>query len=484
MGIVIYNSKTQKKEDFVPLTPNEVKMYVCGPTVYDFLHVGNFRGAIFFNLVRNWLEYRGLKVNFVYNYTDVDDKIINRAKEEKVDSYQVSQKYIAEFEQDFNRLGLTKHTHNPKVTEFINPIVQLIEKLVASGHAYAVDGDVYYDVHSFPNYGKLSHKNLEDLEAGFRIEVDSRKKHVADFALWKMSKIGEPAWQSPWGMGRPGWHIECSAMAQTLLGDSIDIHGGGLDLIFPHHENEVAQSEGASGKTFAKYWMHNNMLNFGSQKMSKSLGNVRTGRSFMDEYHAEVLKYLMLSSHYRSVLDFSPSAIGNSITGLARVYSSLAFATKASELGADVHTSADFQKVLDEAKVGVERSLDDDFNTPEAMACLFEVVRSFNNMARGPGAVTPKKAAIARAFLAWVKWYGSVMSLFLEPPGQFLRFLDDTLLRQKNLKREDIDMMVAERTKARQAKDFARADEVRNQLKELGIQVQDTAAGSEWEVEK
>jgi cysteinyl-tRNA synthetase len=344
-----------------------------------------------------------------------------------------------------------------------------------------VDGDVYFDVHAFPEYGKLSHKHLEDLEQGVRIEVDARKKHPADFAVWKSSKAGEPSWPSPWGPGRPGWHIECSAMARGLLGDSIDIHGGGLDLIFPHHENEVAQSEGATGKQFVRYWMHNNMLNFGSQKMSKSLGNVRTLRSFVQEYNAEIYKYLMLSAHYRSILDFSPVQLEHVVSNLARIYSALALALRVAGEGPAV---AEFEKLLSDAKLGVEKSLDDDFNTPEALARLFEVIRSFNNSVRTPGPVTAKKAAIARAFLEWVKWLGGHMSLFSEPPAQFLQTLDDMLLKKKGLERAQIDQLVKERSITRAGKDFKRSDELRDQLAAMGISVQDSAQGSEWEVAK
>ena len=290
-----------------------------------------------------------------------------------------------------------------------------------------------------------------------------------------------PSWPSPWGQGRPGWHIECSAMARGLLGDSIDIHGGGLDLIFPHHENEVAQSEGATGKPFVRYWMHNNMLNFGSQKMSKSLGNVRTARSFVKEYNAEIFKYLMLSAHYRSVLDFSPTQIEHVISNLARIYSAMALASKVAGAGPEV---PEFQKVIEEAKSGVEKSLDDDFNTPEALARLFEVIRSFNSSVRTPGPVTPKKAMIAKAFLEFSTWFGGLMSLLSEPPTEFLVTLDDMLLKKKNLERGQVDLLVKERGGARAAKDFKRADELRDQLIGMGILVQDSAQGSDWEVAK
>ncbi len=459
-------------------------MYVCGPTVYDLLHVGNFRGAIFFNLVRNWFEYRGFDVKFVYNYTDVDDKIINRAKADGVDAHAISEKYILEFEKDFNSLKLRKHTHNPKVTEFMDPIIEFVGELIKNGVAYEMEGDVYFDVHAFPKYGRLSHKNLADLESGSRIEVDTRKKNPSDFALWKKAKAGEPFWKSPWGEGRPGWHIECSAMARALLGDTIDIHGGGLDLIFPHHENEVAQSEGATGKLFVRYWMHNNMLNFGSQKMSKSLGNVRSARDFIKEYNSEIFKYMMLSAHYRSILDFSPDQFEHVIANLARIYSALSLADKVAATPTNEATPADFQKLLDSAKVGVETSLDDDFNTPEALARLFEVIRTFNNTVRTPGPVTPKKSAVAKAFLQWTAWLGNLMSLFGEPPEDFLRLLDDMLLKRKKIERAAVDELVRARAEARLNKDFAKADEVRKQLVELGIAVQDTPQGSEWEVQK
>jgi cysteinyl-tRNA synthetase len=367
------------------------------------------------------------------------------------------------------------------VTEFMKPIVAFIEGLIKNGKAYEIDGDVYYDVHAYSAYGELSHKNLEDLESGFRIEVDSRKKHPADFALWKKAKEGETSWPSPWSPGRPGWHIECSAMIKGLLGDSIDIHGGGMDLLFPHHENERAQSEGLTNKPFVKYWMHNNMLQFGNQKMSKSLGNVRTGRSFLNEFHPEILKYLMLSAHYRSQLDFSGEAIDNVIGSLARIYSAMAWAEQI--VDAEAPKSESFQKNLQAANQGMDTALDDEFNTPEAFARVFEVVRQFNLLTRMPK-LTPEKQAAAFQFLDWIRGRGELMALFQEPPRQFLRFLDDMLLKKHDLKREDIDRLVAERSSARAAKNFQRADELRTQLTTLGISVHDLAHGSEWEVAK
>jgi len=338
-------------------------------------------------------------------------------------------------------------------------------------------------VHAYPSYGELSHKNLEDLEQGVRIEVDARKKHPADFALWKKAKPGEPSWASPWSEGRPGWHIECSAMIKGILGESIDIHGGGMDLLFPHHENERAQSEGLTGKPFVNYWMHNNMLQFGNQKMSKSLGNVRTGRSFLTEFHPEILKYLMLSAHYRSILDFSPTAIDNTITSLARFYSAMAFAEKLAGQSSSAAAPAAFEQTLQSATTGIETALDDDFNTPEVLARMFEVVRQFNNLARTPKQ-TPEKIALAVKFRDWLRSWGETMSLFQEEPAEFLLFLDDMLLKKKNLDRSQIDQKVQERSQARLAKDFKKADELRVELTALGIAVQDTPTGSEWEVAK
>ncbi|MEK6555963.1 MAG: cysteine--tRNA ligase, partial [Bdellovibrionota bacterium] len=368
MAIQIYNTLTRKKEEFTTLEPGKVRMYVCGPTVYDFLHVGNFFGAIFFNLVRNWLEKSGYQVTYVYNYTDVDDKIIDRAKKENVEAKEISEKFIMEFEKDYKRLHLKAHSKNPRVSEFMDEIVAFVKDLVDNKKAYELNGDVYFDVPGFKDYGKLSNKTIDDLVAGHRIDVNEKKRHVSDFALWKKAKEGEPSWPSPWGHGRPGWHIECSAMNYAIFGEQIDIHGGGLDLTFPHHENEIAQTEARTGKTFARYWMHNNMLNFGAVKMSKSLGNVRKARDFIEEYNGEILKFLILSSHYRSIIDFSLPQIERTISNLARFYSSLAFAQELMKGGAVVPVPEKFQKALAEADDKIKKALDDDFNTPEVMA--------------------------------------------------------------------------------------------------------------------
>lgn len=489
MALKIYNSLTRQKEEFVPLKEGEVKMYVCGPTVYDFLHVGNFRGPIFFNLVRNWLEKSGYKVYFAFNYTDVDDKIIHRANQEGVSSSEISERYIEEFKKDFAALKLRAHTYNPKVTETIQPIIDLVEALVKNEKAYvAADGEVLYSIRSFDGYGKLSHKNIDDLQAGARVEVDKKKRDPMDFSLWKPAKPGEPKWPSPWSEGRPGWHIECSAMIRSLFGDSIDIHGGGSDLIFPHHENEIAQSEGATGKPFARYWMHNNMLTFGDKKMSKSIGNIMKTRDFLAKYNAEILKYMMLSVHYRSLSDFSDEAVGRAVAGLARIYSALNLAKKIVEAGSGVTPAgAPIKAVaaaLEQASREVTESLNDDFNTPEMFAAIYNVIRSFNSAVRLGAKVTPEALKTALDFRSWIHEQGALLALFQEPAGEYLRLLDDMLLKEKGLERAEIDFLVEERSKVRAAKDFKRSDELRDELVTMGIALQDTPLGTTWEVAK
>lgn len=484
MGIRIFNTLTRKKEDFVPLQPGKVKMYVCGPTVYDYLHVGNFVGAIYFNVVRNWLEKRGYEVNFVYNYTDVDDKIINRANKDGVTPEQIAEKYILEFQKDFKALHLKAHSKNPRVTEFMAEIISFIIALVEQGKAYEMNGDVYFDVQKFAEYGNLSNKNLEDLVAGHRVDVNEQKRHVADFALWKKAKEGEPFWESPWGRGRPGWHIECSAMNYAIHGEQIDIHGGGLDLTFPHHENEIAQTEARTGKQFAKYWMHNNLLQFGNTKMSKSLGNVRTGRSFLEEFNGEILKFFVLTSHYRSQIDFSQDQIERSIANLARFYSAFAYAQEIALGGTLAPAPESFKKALEKADTEFAEALDDDFNTAKAFAELYEVMRLFNTLCRKPGKVTPEQQAVADAFVHWMKRKGEVLALFQEEPTSYLRSLDDMLLKKKGVERQQVDELVTERTKVRTEKNYKRSDEIRDQLLHMGIQIKDTTAGTQWEVDK
>ncbi len=483
MSLKIYNSQSRQLEDFVPLNKDEVKMYVCGPTVYNFLHVGNFRPVVVFNMVCNWLEKSGYKVRYAANFTDVDDKIIKRAQEEGLTPNEVSEKYIAEYKKDFTALGLRKHDLNPKVTEHMDDITGMVEKLITAGKAYETHGDVMYSIESFSTYGKLSGRHTDELVAGARVDVDEKKRSPLDFALWKAAKPGEIYWPSPWGNGRPGWHIECSAMIQNIFGDQIDIHGGGMDLIFPHHENEIAQSEGCSGKDFVKYWMHTNMLNFGGQKMSKSLGNIVTMRQFLEMYNAEVYKWMILSVHYRTLSDFGDAAVDRAVSGLARVYSAMSLAE--SYLTPEV-TAKDvgFAKITDEAWGKIEHALNNDFGTPEAFATLFEVVRVFNSQVRRglkPNAAIQGKAL---AFVELVRKFGAVLSLFQESPHDFLIKLDDILLAKMEVKRSDVEALVQERSAVRAAKDFAKSDELRGKLTEMGISVSDTTEGSFWEVTK
>tara|TARA_R110002072_G_scaffold64203_3_gene159435 strand:- start:48412 stop:49875 length:1464 start_codon:yes stop_codon:yes gene_type:complete len=487
MSLVIYNTLNNTKEKFRPINEKEVKMYVCGPTVYDFLHIGNFRGAIFFNLVRNWLEESGYKVTYVYNYTDVDDKIINRANDEGVESGDISEKFIKEFETDYNRLGLKKHTHNPRVTEHMDDIIDIVKRLVERGSGYVIDGEVFYSIDNFESYGKLSGKKLDELEAGQRVDVDTRKKNPMDFVLWKPAKEGEPSWDSPWGKGRPGWHIECSAMIRNLLGESIDIHGGGIDLIFPHHENEIAQGEGSCDHKYCNYWMHNNFINLKDQKMSKSLGNVITARSFMDKYHPEILKFVMLSAHYRTMLNVNEEKIEQTVSGLARVYKALRDAqnfmakTSATTEGSTFKALA---TAFTSADAKIKKALNDDFNTGEMMANIFEVVRVFNSQNVLKKLKDPNALATAKDFQAWIQKWGSVSALFQQPADQFLKELDQILLKDMNLDASEIDKLVEERIKARENKDWAKSDEIRDKLSAMGIELHDSQEGGHWEVKK
>lgn len=488
----IYNTISKTKEEFKPLKAGEVSIYVCGPTVYDFLHVGNFRGPVFFNLVRNWLEKaHGYKVRYVSNFTDIDDKILQRSLKENVDSLVISERYIAEYKTDFKTLGLRAHDANPKVTENLDAIIEMTEALIENGKAYVVDGEVLYSVRSFDGYGKLSKRDIEDMRTGTRIQPGEKKRDPLDFALWKPAKPGEKTWPSPWGAGHPGWAIECSAMVKAIFGDSIDIHGGGMDLVFPHHENEIAQSEGASGKPFVKYWMHWNMINLGGLKMSKSVGNIRSAREFLNEYDAEIYKYMILSVHYRSLSDFSEDGINRAVAGLARFYSALALADRSIKAAAAAGVGARPEdrvapvllKALEDATLRFNAALDDDFNTPEAFAELFNVVRVYNSLTK-PGKPNGVAVQNALAVRNWLRANGQFFSLLQSDAEVFLEKLDDMLLKQKGLERAAIDAKVRERWAARTARDFANSDRLRDELLGLGIAISDTQEGTRWEVSK
>ncbi|MDR3310806.1 MAG: cysteine--tRNA ligase [Oscillospiraceae bacterium] len=458
----LYNTLTQRKEDFVPQTPGKVLIYGCGPTVYNFMHVGNARMAVTFDALRRYFEYRGYGVTYVQNFTDIDDKIIRRAAEEGITWREVSDKYIAGYFADARALGIGDATVHPLATAHIPEIIATIEKLIAKDLAYAVNGDVYYRTERFADYGKLSHQPLENLRAGARIEVGESKDNPMDFALWKSAKPGEPSWASPWGDGRPGWHIECSAMSAKYLGDTFDIHCGGVDLVFPHHENEIAQSEGANGVPFAKYWLHNGMITTNKRKMSKSAGNFFTVREAAAVYGYATIRYFVLSGHYRSPLDYSADVLEQCRAALARLtnardnYAFLAKSGGGEPAGA--RRGADSAAFL----ARFTAALDDDFNTADAIGILFDAVRDCNSAL----AVSPSKA-LAESALALFDEMNGVLGLVFEK-------------RDSAADTAKIESLVAERDAARAAKNWARSDELRDELKSLGVTVEDTKQGAKW----
>lgn len=489
MSLKIYNTLTRSLEVFDPIQSPKVKMYVCGPTVYGLLHVGNFRGPVFYNFVRNWLEHIGYEVEFALNFTDVDDKIIHRAQQEGKDSKELAENYIREYQEDFSSLGLRKHEHNPRVTESMDEIILMIQQLIEKKKAYVVDGDVFFSIESFQDYGKLSGRHVDELQAGARVEIDTKKQNPMDFTLWKSAKPDEPSWSSPWGQGRPGWHIECSAMTRQIFGDQIDIHGGGSDLIFPHHENEIAQSEACSEKIFSRYWIHVGMLNFGGQKMSKSLGNLTTLRDFLAKNHPEVYKWMILSVHYRTIADFNEEAVERAVSALARIYSALALLEdilKEDKIFSTASLSLDeaFQDMMKESWEKITTVMNEDFGTPQVMAVLFDLVRMVNGQWKRGMKVTAIVHEKARIVHQLFLKMGSMMSLFQEPAKGFLTHLDDLLLQKMNLNRSEVDRLVAERSAARANKDFKKSDELREQLTRMNISVMDMPQGTFWEVTK
>ena len=456
----VYNTLTRKKEELVPITPGEIKMYACGPTVYNYIHIGNARPLCIFDILRRYLEYRGYNVKFVQNFTDIDDKIIRRANEEHVDFSEISERYIKEFWTDADGLNVRHATINPKATENIDAIIQIISTLIEKGYAYEAQGDVYFSTEKFKDYGKLSHQPLEDLEAGARIMVGE----PMDFAVWKAAKPGEPAWDSPWGKGRPGWHIECSAMNWRYLGDTIDIHCGGQDLIFPHHENEIAQSECFTGKPFAHYWMHNGYINVDNVKMSKSLGNFFTVRDVAEKYGYEPIRYLLISAQYRSPINYSTDIIEQCIAALNRLY------TCRDSLDFELKNAVDAEHDGDKAIIdGFNKyreqfiaAMDDDLNTADAIASIFELVRDINTNVVGK---TPSKALVEGA-----------IAMFDELTG----VLGLVYNRKTETLDSDVEALIEARTNARKEKNWAEADRIRDQLKEMGIVLEDTAQGVKW----
>ena len=468
MSIQIYNTLSKRKEEFKPLEPGKVKMYVCGPTVYNLIHIGNARPMIVFDTVRRYMEYKGYEVNYVSNFTDVDDKIIKKANEEGVEPGVISERYIAECKKDMEGMNIKPATKNPKATEEIGGMLDMIQTLIDKGHAYvAADGTVYFRTRSFKDYGKLSHKNLDDLQGGNRsllVSGEDQKEDPLDFVLWKPKKEGEPYWESPWSEGRPGWHIECSVMSKKYLADEIDIHAGGEDLIFPHHENEIAQSEAANGVPFAKYWMHNAFLNIDNKKMSKSLGNFFTVRDISKEYDLQVLRFFMLSAHYRNPINFSHDLMESAKNGLDRIVTAVGNLTHLAE-NAQAGAMTDEEKALLEKTAEMtakfEAAMEDDFNTADAIAAVFELVK-FANSNSSAG----NTAEYLNALKAKITALTDVLGLITEKESEMLD--------------EEIENLIAQRQQARKDRDFAKADEIRDTLLAKGIVLEDTREGVRW----
>ena len=464
----IFNTLSRRKEEFVPIEPGKVKMYVCGPTVYNFIHIGNARPMIVFDTVRRYFEYKGYEVNYVSNFTDVDDKIIRKAIEEGVDAETISKRYIAECKKDMEMMNVKPATKNPQATQEIGGMIEMINTLIEKGHAYvAADGTVYFRTKSFKEYGKLSHKNLDDLQSGFReikVTGEEGKEEPTDFVLWKPKKEGEPFWESPWCQGRPGWHIECSEMSKKYLGESIDIHAGGEDLIFPHHENEIAQSECANGKTFANYWMHNAFLNIDNRKMSKSLGNFFTVREISEKYDLQVLRLFMLSAQYRSPLNFSADLMEASKNSLERIRTAAEHQAdwlKAAKEGEMTAEEKQNQAAVEELVQKFETAMDDDFNTADAISAIFEIVRLSNSTI---------SEASTKAYVSYVK----------ETMDKLCDVLGIITEKKEEILDSEVEDLIAKRQQARKDKNFALADEIRGQLLDMGIILEDTREGVKW----
>lgn len=479
MSLRVYNTLKGKKEAFVPIEPGQVKMYVCGVTVYDYCHIGHARANIVFDIIYRYLQYAGFQVTYVRNYTDVDDKIIKRANERGISSKELAEEFIHAFDEDMATLGLALPTHQPRATDYISQIIEICQQLIDKGLAYQAAGDVYYSVNKFPGYLKLSKRTMDEMQAGARIAPGEQKHDPMDFVLWKTAKPHEPSWPSPWGPGRPGWHIECSAMSSSLLGDSFDIHGGGRDLIFPHHENEIAQSEGASGKTFANYWLHNGFVNINHEKMSKSLGNFFTIRDILKRYNPEVLRFFILSAHYRSPIDFSDQNLIEAEAGLSRFYEALFVGDEAifdAEGGQPGNEAAELEAAF-------RAAMDDDFNSALAIGHLFEAVRTINRLiAIKKFRKKPELVASVSALLIRVRALGEVLGILQTDPAQWLNQQKMAGLQDLGISLAEIDQAIAKRLEARQSKNFERSDEIRNELDARGILLLDTATGTNWKL--
>lgn len=492
MPVKIFHTRTRKKEIFHPVKEGEVGIYVCGITAYDICHIGHARAAVVFDLVVRHLRSRGYKVTYVKNFTDVDDKIINRAQKEGVAFNEISERFIAAHNEDMAALGVENPTITPRATDHIGDMIDLIGILVAKGFAYAIEGDVYFAVDRFREYGGLSGRNIEEMKAGARVDVNDKKKNPMDFALWKASKEGEPFWESPWGKGRPGWHIECSAMSRRYLGETFDIHGGGEDLIFPHHENEIAQSQAATGKPPANYWMHNGFVKVNSEKMSKSLGNIFPIRDILKNYHPEVLRLFMLQSHYRSPVDYSIDSLNESRAGLIRCYTALEQLEEMgddSSIGTIIKTEEqvtpaeqDCLNKLNDLSAKFDTALDDDFNSAQGLGYVFDMVRLVNNVLAGTNKAI-NKAAVSREAKKVFKHFGAVLGLFQDDPAQF--FVTDKKMEssKRGLNVAEIEDLIKARQAARLTKDWAKADEIRNRLAGLHVLLKDSKDSTTWSIE-
>lgn len=460
----VYNTLTRKKEEFVPITPGEVKMYVCGPTVYNFFHIGNGRTFIVFDTIRRYFEYRGYKVKFVQNFTDIDDKMINKANEEGTTVKAIGDKYIDEYYKDADALNIERATVNPRATEYIQQIIDFVSGLIEKGYAYEINGDVYFSTKKFEGYGKLSGQNIDDLQAGARINIDERKKDPMDFAIWKAQKPGEPAWECPWGLGRPGWHIECSCMAKDILGDTIDIHAGGMDLSFPHHENEVAQSEALTGKTFANYWLHSAFVNVNNQKMSKSLNNFFTARDILKEYDSDVVRFLLLSGHYRIQINFSDDLLDSAKASMERLYNAVGNLENLLD-EVSIKEMTDDEKLyltsLNKYREKYIEKMDDDFNTADAISVLFELVKDTNSNI----GVKSSEELVNKA-LDIIRELGAPLGILQKSTKGSLE--------------DEVEGLIAARQQARKDKDFALSDKIRDDLKARGIVLEDTPQGVRW----
>ncbi len=486
MTLIIYNTESGKKVPLEPLEKGHVKLYVCGITAYDYCHIGHARSTLVFDMIVRYLRFRNYKVTYVRNFTDIDDKIINRAQEQHTTTEQLANKFIQAFHEDMESLGVAPPDLEPRATEHIPEIIEMIEILIEKGYAYQQGSDVYYRVDRFKSYGRLSGRNLDDMKAGARISINEKKQNPMDFALWKGSKPGEPIWDSPWGPGRPGWHIECSAMSRKYLGDSFDIHGGGKDLIFPHHENEIAQSEGATGKIFVQTWIHHGFVTIKDEKMSKSLGNFLTIRDILAQYPTEVLRFFIFSTHYRSPIDFSQTAMRDAESGLDRLYTCLAEIANLPNRGVeDKPRSAgkkNITKIISLADRFV-KAMDNDFNTAQAMGHIFEVVKSLNIIRQGlPNDPCTEDLQLLHQGAGTIRELAAIMGLLLEDPRIYIEKKQQKILARLEIDPTEIDSLIQDRSKAREQKNWVLADEIRDKLSALNVDIKDGAEGTTWQV--